>query len=110
MPTTVQTMIAATAGQAAARGMRQALDETLGRFLRPGVPERFGFAVGLTTLAVGLSVRARRRRLERIEQKVDELLADEPEQDFDALAAAREERRERRRARPALGAARENTL
>jgi hypothetical protein len=79
MPTTVQTMIAGTAEQAAARGMRQALDETLGGFLRP---QRIGFAVGVTTLAVGLSVRARRRRLERIEQKVDQLLADEPEHDF----------------------------
>ena len=98
MPTTVQSMIEETAGHAAAWGMRQALDETVRGFFRPGIPEGIGFAVGLTTLAVGLSVRARRRRLERIEEKVDQLAADEPEQEIDA-AAAREERRKRRLAR-----------
>ena len=72
-------MIERTAENAAARGMRQALDEKLGGFLRRGVPEGVGFAVGFTILAVGLTVRARRRRLERIEQKVDRLAADEPQ-------------------------------
>jgi hypothetical protein len=79
MPTTVQTMVARTAENAAARGMRQALDETFGGFLRPGVPEGIGFAVGFMIRGVGLSVRSRRRRLERIERKLDHVVADESE-------------------------------
>jgi hypothetical protein len=79
--------------------MRHALEETLGGFLRPGIPEGIGFAVGFTILARGLSVRARRRHLERIEQKIDHLAADEPAQGTDRGAAAREGRRRRRVAR-----------
>ena len=81
MPTTVQTMIEGTAHQAAARGMRQALDETLAGFLRPGIPEGIGFALGFAILAKGLSVRARQRRLAQIEQKVDQLVEDESSSD-----------------------------
>lgn len=99
MPVTVQTMVAETAERAAARGMRQALDETVGGFLRPGIPEGIGFGVGLTILTIGLSVRARRRRLQRIEQKLDYIAADEPEQDIDGVATARDARREQRLAR-----------
>lgn len=88
MPTTVQTMIAGTAEDAAARGMREALDETLGRFLHPGVRRGIGFVVGFTTVAVGLSAFARRRHLQRIEQKVDQLAA-EHEEVLDGLAATR---------------------
>lgn len=79
MPTTVQTMIAGTAEKAAARGMREALEERLGSFL---------FVVGFTTVAIGLSAFARRRHLQRIEQKVDQL-ADEQEEVLGGLAAAR---------------------
>jgi|SRR5919199_1226044 hypothetical protein len=97
MPTNVQTMIAGTAERAAARGMRQSLDETIGRYL-PRVRKGIGFAVGFTIVAVGLSVHARQRHLARIEQKVDQL-GDEQEEVLDRLASAREERRQRRLAR-----------
>jgi hypothetical protein len=99
MPTNVQTMIETTAENAAARGMRHALDETVGGFLRPGIPEGIGFAVGFTILGIGLSVRARRRHLQRIEQKLDYLAEGEPEEELDGVAAAREGRRDRRTAR-----------
>ena len=98
MPTTVQTMIERTAHHAAARAMRETVDETLGGFLRPGVPEGIGFAVGFAILAKGLSVRARQRRLAQIEDKVDQLVENESEQETDGNSAAREERLERRRA------------
>ena len=94
MPTTVQTMVEQTAEEAAARGMRHALNDTVRGFVRPGLPEGIGFAAGFTLLAVGLSVRARRRHLQRIEEKVDQLAADGPE--HDAVPAAHEERRQRR--------------
>ena len=87
MPTTVQTTIAGTAERAAEHGMLRAIDETFQRFLRSGTPERIGFAVGLTAVLVGLSVRARRRELQRIEQKVDHV-AEELEEELDVVAAA----------------------
>lgn len=110
MPTNLQTMIGSTAERAVARGVQEAVDDTIGGFFRPGIPERIGFVVGLTILGVGLSVRARRRKLERIEEKVDvlvteEVLADDAPQLEDGpepeigVAAAREGRRERRLAR-----------
>lgn len=99
MPVTVQTMVAETAQHAAARGMRQALDETVGGFLRPGIPEGIGFGVGLTILTIGLSVRARRGHLRRIEQKLDHLVEEQSEQDIDGVTTARAERREQRLAR-----------
>lgn len=82
MPATAQTMIAGTAERAAAHGMLRAIDETLRRLRRSGAPERIGFAVGLTAVVVGLSVRARRRDLQRIEQKVEHV-----EEALDVVAA-----------------------
>ena len=87
MPTTAQTMIAGRAERAAAHGMVRAIDETLLRFRRSGAPERLGFALGLTAVVVGLSVRARRRDLRRIEQKVDHV-AKELEEEVDVAVAA----------------------
>ena len=98
MPTTVRTMIAGTAERAAARGMLRAIEETLLRFRRSGTPQRIGFAVGLTAIVIGLSVRARRRDLQRIEQKVEHV-ADDLEEELDVVAASREARPE-----PRLGA------
>lgn len=79
-------MIAGTAERAAAHGMLRAIDETLRRLRRSGAPERIGFAVGLTAVVVGLSVRARRRDLRRIEQKVDHV-AEELEEELDVVVA-----------------------
>jgi len=65
---------------------------TLLRFRRSGTPGRIGFAVGLTAFAIGLSVRARRRHLRRIELKVEHV-ADDLEE-LDVVAASLEARRE----------------
>ena len=105
MPANLQTM----AEHAVASGVRRAVDDTVGGFFRPGIPERIGFVVGLTILTVGLSARARRRKLHRIEEKVDVLVpdealaADDPASELD-IPAAREARRERRLARQGAGA------
>jgi hypothetical protein len=88
--------------------VRRAVDDTVGGFFRPGIPERIGFVVGLTILGVGLSVRARQQKLRRIEEKVDVLVpdevlaADDPAAEID-FPAAREARRDRRLARQGGG-------
>jgi len=86
MPTTVQTAVAGTAERAAARGMLRAINATLVRFRQSVTAERIGFGVGLTAIVIGLSVRARRQKLQRIEQKVD-YLADELKGELDVVAA-----------------------
>ena len=41
--------------------------------IHPKVSEKIGFATGLTIMVVGYGVEARRRRLARIESKLDDL-------------------------------------
>jgi hypothetical protein len=51
----------------------------IGRYLNPGIAEKVGFAVGATILIVGVAAQTRRRRRERIEQKLD-IVAEQVEQ------------------------------
>jgi hypothetical protein len=67
VPTTLPEMIAGSVEEGVEVGVRRGVD----RYLHPGIAEKVGFAVGATILVVGFAVQSRRRRQDRIEQKLD---------------------------------------
>ena len=59
--------------RASERGMREGIRKETDRVTHPKIAEKVGFATGFTILLVGYGMQRRKRRLHRIEHKLDRI-------------------------------------
>ena len=89
MPVSLPQLLGGGEGDGVTSGVRQELD----RMIHPKVAQVIGLATGLTILVVGYGVRARRRRLDRLESKLDVVVEDIESDLLTAAATAAHTRR-----------------